>query len=149
MSTQMTKSIIVKGDLAEIYDAWTEFENYPEFMKDLKAVTPTGERTSHWVMEGPLGKLVEWDVEATRLETNRRVAWNSKDGGDLKTSGQVTFTNLPDRQVEVTLTLQYVPPAGAVGKVVEQIFADPEEFMIGTLRNFKARIEGMPERIST
>ncbi|MCZ7573692.1 MAG: SRPBCC family protein [Ardenticatenaceae bacterium] len=145
MQDQVTKSIIVKGDAADVYRLWANFENFPNFMKYIKSVTKTSDRTSHWVMEGPLGRKVEWDAETTRLEENKRVAWNST-SGDIKTSGQVTFNPLPHGETQVTVILQYVPSAGMAGKIVAELFGDPEGKLADDLRNFKAYTEGMPER---
>lgn len=145
MPEQVTKSIIVKGDVSDVYRLWANFENFPHFMKHIKSVTRTGDRTSHWVMEGPLGRKVEWDAETTRLEENKRIAWNST-GGDIKTSGQVTFNELPNNQTEVTVILQYVPPAGKAGEMVAELFGDLEGKLHEDLRNFKAYAEGMPDR---
>lgn len=117
MSDQVTKSIIVKGDLNEIYGVWADFSNFPRFMANIDSITPQGENRSHWVMKGPLGTKFEWDARTTLMEKNSRIAWKSVDGGDsnMKTSGQVTFKQLPHQEIQVTVTLQYVPPAGAVG----------------------------------
>jgi uncharacterized membrane protein len=146
MADSYTKSIIVKGDVSDIYDLWTRFEDFPVFMKYIKSVTMTGPDTSHWVMEGPLGKDIEWDAETTRLEPDRRVAWNSKDNSDLKTSGQVSFRELGDGETEVTVMMRYDAPAGKVGDAVAKLFADPEKRVEEDLRNFKAFAEGMFER---
>lgn len=149
MADQVTKQIIVKADVGQTYNAWATFENFPFFMKNIKAITKTGERTSHWVMQGPLGKDLEWDAETTRLDQNKRIAWNSREGGDIQTSGQVTFVELPQNQTQITVTLQYVPPAGKVGEVVASIFSDPERRLEEDLNNFKAYIEGSQTRTAT
>jgi uncharacterized membrane protein len=144
MTEQVTRSIIVKAKVSEAYNAWANFENFPYFMKNIKAVQKTGERTSHWEMNGPLGVDIEWDAETTRMEPNKRIAWNSKDAEDVDvtTSGQVTFNNLPDNQTEVTVMMQYVPrKGGKVGEIVANIFSDPEEQLEEDLKNFKNFIE--------
>ncbi|MEZ4864886.1 MAG: SRPBCC family protein [Caldilineaceae bacterium] len=135
-----TQSILVKGELSNIYQTWANFENFPRFMRHIKSVHKTGARTSHWMMEGPLSTTLEWDAETTRLEENKRIAWSSTDG-DLKTSGQVTFNALPDREVEVTVVLRYVPPAGLIGEAITTLFDDPDEKLQQDLRNFKRYIE--------
>jgi len=135
-----TKNIIVQADINKVYDTWANFENFPHFMQHIESVTKTGARTSHWVMRGPLDTRLEWDAETTRLEENKRIAWNSI-GGDIKTSGQVTFNALPDGQVEVTVMLKYVPPAGLAGEVAAALFGDPEGRLLTDLRNFKRYIE--------
>lgn len=147
MANQVTKSIIVRGNISDIYDRWANFETFPHFMKHIKSVKKTGGRTSHWVMEGPLGITLEWDAETTRLEENKRIAWSSKDQtqeGNIKTSGQVTFNALSPEETEITVTLQYVPPAGLPGEVVAELFGDPEGKLVNDLRDFKAQVEGIP-----
>jgi uncharacterized membrane protein len=115
-------------------------------MKYITSVRKTGDGLSHWAMEGPLGKTIEWDAESTRMEPNRRIAWNSRDQGDITTSGQVTFKELPQGETEIAVTLQYVPPAGALGAAVAKIFSDPAEQLEEDLKNFKAYAEGLHER---
>jgi len=152
MADQITKSIIVKGDVSDVFGLWADFANFPNFMKYIKSVTTTGNLTSRWVMEGPLGKEVEWDAEVTRFEPNKRIAWNTKDrggngNGDVTTSGQVTFKELPHDETEVTVTMQYKPPAGALGEVVAKIFSNPEQRVMEDLANFKKYAEGDFERL--
>ncbi|MCX6049881.1 MAG: SRPBCC family protein [Chloroflexi bacterium] len=135
-----TKNILVKAPIEQVYQTWANFENFPNFMHHIKQVDKTGDRTSHWVMEGPLNTKIEWDAETTRLDENKRIAWNSITG-DIKTSGQVTFNELPDKQVEVTVMLKYVPPAGLAGEIIAELFSNPEGKLLEDLRNFKRYIE--------
>src|SRR5215207_615126 len=146
MADQVTRDIIVKAPVGEVYELWANFENFPYFMKYISSITKTSDRTSHWIMDGPLGKKLEWDAETTTLEPNKRIAWNSRDGGDIKTSGQVTFNELVQGQTEITVTLQYVPPAGKIGEVMAHLFSDPDKRLDEDLRNFKSYAEGMHSR---
>jgi uncharacterized membrane protein len=145
MAERVTDTIIVKGAVDELFDIWAEFENFPHFMKNIKLVTKTGDEMSHWVMEGPLNKKLEWDARTTAFDRNKRIGWSSVNG-DLKTSGQVTFNELPNQSTEITVTLHYEPPAGALGQAVASIFSDPEKRLEEDLRNFKSYAEGMYER---
>jgi uncharacterized membrane protein len=149
MAEQFTKDIIVKANIDDVYAIWADFENFPRFMTYIKSITKTGDGTSHWVMEGPLGKDLEWDAETTRLEPKKRIAWNSRDGGDIKTSGQVTFNELAQGQTEITVMLQYVPPAGKLGEFVAHLFNDPDKRLDEDLRNFKAYVEETHSRTAT
>jgi len=96
---------------------------------------------SHWVVAGPLGKQVEWDAETTRLEKNKRIAWNSKETSDIKTSGQVTFNDLGKGQTEVTVTLQWVVPAAKGGETLMGLVADPAKRLEEDLLSFKHYVE--------
>lgn len=141
-----TQNIIVKAPIDAVYEAWANFENFPNFMQHICTVTKTGDSSSHWVMAGPLNSRIEWDAETTRLEENKRVAWSSTNG-DIKTSGQVTFNELSNDEVEVTVMLRYIPPGGAIGDLVAGLFADPEGKLQEDLYNFKRYIEN-PESVT-
>jgi len=141
MADQTTKTITVGAGIDTVYETWANFENFPSFMKDVKSVTRTGDRMSHWVVAGPFGKEVEWDAETTRLEKNTRIAWNSKETSDIKTSGQVTFKDLKNGQTEVTVTLQWVVPASKGGETLMGLFADPPKRLEEDLLSFKHFVE--------
>ena len=111
MADQATRSITVGAPLTEVFEAWSNFENFPHFMKHVKSVTRQGDGSTHWVADGPLGKNVEWDAETTMFEPNKRIGWHSKDGSPIKTSGQVTFVELGTGQTQVNVTMQWSVPA--------------------------------------
>lgn len=140
MGKQITKSIIVKGEVPDLYEAWLDFGNHPNFMKHITSVTPEGPDVNSWVMEGPLNTKLEWTTKTTRVEPNKRIAWKTIEG-DLKTSGQVTFTALPQGQAEITVTSQVVPPDDLIEKVANFLFEDEETQLEKDLRSFKALAE--------
>lgn len=142
MSEQITKSIIVKGDVTTVFDVWSDYETFPNFMTYVSRVTKTGSRTSRWEVSGPLGIKVDWTAETTRYEPNRRLAWNTKDhDGTITTSGEVVFSELPDDQTHINLTMNYTVPGGKVGEAVANLFSDPTKRLEEDLRNFKTYIE--------
>jgi uncharacterized membrane protein len=150
MQKQITRNIIVKSSPEEAFQIWSDFQNFPHFMKYIKTVTKTGLKTSHWEVEGPVGSSIEWDAEITRFEENKRIGWSTKDRqGDIKTSGQVSFNPLPNGETEITVMFQYVPPAGATGDTFARIFANPEQRLAEDLQNFKEYVERMHERTAT
>ena len=148
MAHQATKSIIVKGEPDEIFGLWANFEIFPNFMKPIQSVMKTGERPSHWVVEGPLGRTLEWDAETTTFEQNKRIAWKSinDDDGNIKTSGQVTFTALPQNETQITVTLQYVLLLGTAGGVFDMLFTNLDALLLENLRDFKAYVEDRRNR---
>ena len=137
MSEAVTHSIIVGVDAAAAFALWARFENFPAFMTQIRSVTRTGEDTSRWVAEGPVGKEVEWEARTTRLEPNKRIAWNSSPDSKVRTSGQVTFNELDPRQTEVTVTMHYVAPAGSVGGALAALLADPAGKLQEDMLRFK------------
>lgn len=146
MSQSITKSIIVKGAPSDLYSVWSNFEQFPSFMKHIQSIRMTDREHSHWVMKGPLGSRFEWDAEVTRRDPNKRIAWRSIEQdsqSNMKTSGQVTFTELPNEETELTVTMLYVPPAGIVGEVAASLFGDPEGQLEEDLRRFKTFAENL------
>lgn len=146
MQKQVTKSIIVKGKPSEVYPVWENFENFPNFMKYVKSVKKSGDRSSHWVVEIPGVGEVEWEAETTKSEADKRIAWSSKDVGELKTSGQATFTSLPEReQTQVTVTMQVFAESGPIAD--SDSLNNFDQILEEELRNFKAYVEGMEDRL--
>jgi uncharacterized membrane protein len=94
-------------------------------------------------MEGPLDTRLEWTTKTTRMETNKRIAWKTTEG-DLKTSGQVTFTDLPQGQAEITVTSQTIPPDNLIDKVSGHLFENEGAQWEKDLRRFKAFVENRP-----
>ncbi len=141
------ETIIVRGSLSDVYQMWADFENFPVFMTNIDSVTKTGDGLSHWVMKGPLGARVEWEAETTRMEENRRIAWNSKDNSPVKTSGQVTFKELGPNETQVAVTLQYAAPNGPAGDLLAAVFADPKHRLREDLQRFKVHIESTATRL--
>lgn len=147
MSDQVTKSIIVKADPQRVFELWSNFENFPHFMNHVKEVKKVGDKRSKWTVSGLLGSTIDWTAEMTLVEENRRLGWSTKDRkGTVTTSGQVTFSDLPEGQTEITVVMNYSPPAGKAGKVVASLLANPEKRLEEDLRNFKSFAEGMHHR---
>ncbi|HEY3296538.1 MAG TPA: SRPBCC family protein [bacterium] len=134
MADQITQTIIVERNINDVFQLWANFENFPQFMKNIKSVRKMGDRKSHWVMDGPLGKNVEWDADTTVLEPNKRIAWQSS-GGTIDTKGEVLFRSINPDETEVTATIQYKAPTGA--ETIAKLFDNPEKKLKEDLENFK------------
>jgi uncharacterized membrane protein len=137
------KSIRVNAPAQKVYQYWRNFENFPRFMDHVEEVRVVGgnDRMSHWKIKGPLGKSVEFDSELTKDEPGKEIGWNSR-GGEMETSGVVTFTDVGDA-TEVHVVMQwYDTPGGAVGEAVSRMFQDPEKMLEEDLMRFKDIAEG-------
>lgn len=146
MTVQITESTMIKGKADEIFNLWSDLEMLPSIIPDIKEVQQIDELTSRWVVKGPMGKDFSWIAQITRFDEDHRIGWRTLEG-DIKTSGQITFKDLADKQTEVTVSMQYVPPAGKVGEVVSKVLENPREKISDGLKDFKAYAEGMHERM--
>lgn len=136
------KSVTINKSQEELYSFWRNFENLPQFMNHLEAVTVTGEKTSHWKAKAPLGTSVEWDAEITSDLPNERIGWKSAEIAEIRNSGVVEFRPTSNRGTEVRVTLTYEPPAGYIGSLVAKLFGEEPGLQIWEdLRRFKALME--------
>jgi len=140
---QVVERFTVMKSPEELYSFWRNFENLPRFMKHLESVRCEGEKRSHWVANGPAGYKVEWDAEIINDEPNRLIAWRSLGGADVDNAGSVRFTSAPgDRGTEVSVTMDYIPPAGRAGAFIAKLFGrDADQMIREDLRRFKQLIE--------
>ena len=138
-----TRSITVNKPVAEVYQFWKNFENFPQFMRHLESVTVTGEGRSHWVAKAPAGKTVEWDAETIEDSENERIAWRSTEDADVYNAGAVEFHPAPgNRGTEVRVELEYDPPFGKLGSKVAMLFREePGQQVHDDLRHFKQVME--------
>lgn len=137
------ESVRVERPLAEVYGYWRRLEHLPQFMPHLTRVTEAPGGRSHWVAKGPAGVAVEWDAEIISEVEHQRLAWASLPGSDVVTAGSVTFDPIRGgRGTQVTVHLQYAPPAGEAGALVARLFGrEPSQTIREDLRRFRQVLE--------
>jgi uncharacterized membrane protein len=141
---RVEKSVRVGAPIGEVYSFWRNFENFPQFMENVKEVRRGGGDSWHWVLRGPLGVDVEFDARMTKDEPNKSIGWNS-DGGTIETTGVVTFNEIGSDETEVHVVMQwYDPPAGPIGEALSRILQNPDTMLEEDLRRFKGVVEGRP-----
>jgi hypothetical protein len=132
---RIEKSIEVECPLRTVYNQWTQFEEFPRFMKEVKKVTQLDDQRLHWEAEIG-GEKKEWDARITDQSPDQLIAWQSE-GGDY-TSGIVSFAALDPGRTSVTLQLLYDPKGFEVSQETSEIVSRRVE---NDLKSFKAFIE--------
>jgi len=105
---------------------WTQFEEFPRFMKGVNSVKQLDKRL-HWEAEIG-GKIKEWDARITDQVPDHLIAWQSE-GGEY-TSGAVNFTSVSPNCTRIKLELMYDPEGfvdktgGALGVVSSRVEGD-------------------------
>jgi uncharacterized membrane protein len=137
------ESIRLEVPLADVYRFWRRLDNLPQFMTHLDRVTEAENGTSHWVASGPAGVRVEWDAEIINEIENEVLAWRSLPGSDVVTAGSVNFGPARGgRSTQVSVHLQYAPPAGKAGAFVASLFGrEPSQTVREDLRHVKQLLE--------
>jgi uncharacterized membrane protein len=135
----VNESIRVERPLAEVYRFWRRLENLPSFMSHLERVTEYGPGRSRWVAKGPAGLRVEWEAEIINEVENDVIGWRSLPGSDVVVAGSVHFDAVRGgRSTQVTVHLQYEPPAGRAGAFFASLFGrEPSQTVREDLRALK------------
>jgi uncharacterized membrane protein len=129
------KSITVDLPVSVVYNQWTQFEDFPQFMDGVESVTQLDDKRLHWVAE-VAGTRREWDAEIVDQEPDQRISWRSLDG--TANAGSVTFRPTGSG-TEVTLDLD-VEPEGLKEKIGDKLGFVSKQAE-GDLKRFKDFIE--------
>ncbi len=124
-------SVDVHAPLREVYNQWTQFELFPQFMGGVEQVTQLDNKRLHW-RASVGGKQQEWDAEITEQLPDQRIAWRSLSGD--ANAGVVTFHHIDPTTTRVMLQLEYEPQGvvesagAALGVLDRQVKSDLERF---------------------
>jgi len=134
------KTITVNAPIARVFDVWSRLDNFPRFMDHVRAVIVDGKR-SLWRVDGPAGKVIEFESEVTKLEPDRVIEWRTLPGQIVEHEGRVRFDEVGGgTRVHVLMT--YRPPAGMLGHAVAHVLGfDPKSRMNEDLIRMKTLIE--------
>lgn len=125
------KSIVVDVPVSTVYNQWTQFEEFPQFMEGVEQVRQEGDAHTHW-RANIAGKDVEWDADITEQTPDQRVSWRSTTGAH--NAGTVSFQSEGTDRTRVTLRLEYEPEGffenigSALGFVDSRVQGDLERF---------------------
>jgi uncharacterized membrane protein len=129
--SSVTASVDVHAPVSRVYNQWTQFESFPQFMGGVEKITQVDPTHTHWVTNIG-GVRREFDAEITEQHPDERIAWKSTDG---KThAGVVTFHKLAPAETRVTVQLEWQPEgiaekAGAIAGLDDhQVASDLDRF---------------------
>jgi uncharacterized membrane protein len=141
-AVQLRKSIRINAPVDQVYDLWSNFENFPRFMANVQSIHNQGGDRSHWVVKGPAGSKVEFEAIETENIPNQLIAWRTTPDSQVKHQGQVRFSPSGDNGTQVNVSMSYTPPAGVAGAAVAALFGkDPKSEMDADLARMKSLLE--------
>lgn len=86
------------------YNQWTQYEDFPDFMKGVVSVDPEDEVTQKWTVKiGPSRRQFTGEVE--EQVPDERIQWKGSEGAEH--SGVVTFHELDDNLTRVQVEMEY------------------------------------------
>src|SRR5688500_3221162 len=134
--SSIEKSVVVNRPVNTVYNQWTQFESFPNFMEGVEEVRQLDDKRVHWRAD-IAGVEREWDAEITQQIPDRLIAWRSTNGP--KISGVVTFESVASEQTRITLRMDY-EPIGVLDKLGDFIGAIDRRIQ-GDLERFKELVE--------
>src|SRR5215216_6232399 len=106
MSTSVQESIEVNLPVSTVYNQWTQFEDFPQFMSGVTSVTQLSDDRLEWVAE-IAGVRRRWEAKILEQVPDRKIAWAATEGAT--NAGAVTFEDAGSGQTSVNLSLEYEP----------------------------------------
>ena len=100
MTTKVEKSIQVDVPIGTVYNQWTQFADFPQFMGGVQEVVQLDDRRLHWVAE-IAGVKREWDAVVLEQVPDQKVAWAATSGAT--NAGAVIFAPAGTGRTLVTL----------------------------------------------
>lgn len=135
--TKVEESIEVGVPVHTVYNQWTQFETFPEFMGGVERIEQRTDTLTHWVTDVN-GVHREFDAEITEQIPDERVAWTTV-SGESRQSGVVTFHRLDDDHTKVMLQLDFEPEG--IKETVGDLLGFVKRQTKGDLKRFKEFIE--------
>ena len=136
MTTKVEKSIEVDAPISAVYNQWTQFEEFPQFMSGVSEVAQLDDHRLHWVAE-IAGVKREWDATILEQVPDEKVAWAATEGAT--NAGAVFFHALGPDRTSVRLSLEY-EPEGIVEKAGDKLNIIEKQAQ-SDLERFKTFIE--------
>ena len=132
---RIEKRIDVNSPLRAVYQQWTRFEDFPQFMPGMIDVHQVDDRHFHCYAEFA-GEEQELDAEIVEHVPNEYISWTSN-LVRASAAGIVQFEPLGPDQTRVLLVLAYEPADAGDNADVEMLDARIQD----TVEDFKMFIE--------
>src|SRR5579872_3126582 len=148
LGIRVDRSIVVNRPRSEVFRFWRHLENLARFMENVYSVREVGGRESHWIVRGPAGRRAEWDAVIHNEIANELIAWRTLPGAGVDHAGSVWFKDAPGGVTEITVELQYNPPAGTLGAAVAALWGQEPGMQIAKdLRHLKRVLRSEERRV--
>jgi uncharacterized membrane protein len=137
----LVRSITIDRPIAELYKFWHDLSRLPEAFKHIESIQFLGNNKAHVTLKLPGNLSTEFDAEIYTDVPNEVISWRSLPDSELANAGSIRFRDT-GKGTEVEMTVEYVPPGGALGKTIAEIIGKfPSEYLAGFLREFKELME--------
>ena len=108
--TNIVETVDVGVPVRLAYDLWTQFADFPTFMKKVESVEQQAEERLKWRAQ-ILWSHREWESTILAQEPDSKIIWTSE-GQKGHVDGAVTFHELAPELTKIMVVLEYYPQGG-------------------------------------
>lgn len=129
--TKIEESVDVAVPVRAAYNEWTQFEEFPQFMRGVDRIEQSTETRTHW-KTSIAGVKREFEAEIIEQHPDESIAWSST--GKPLQAGVINFHRLGPEHTRVMLRMDYEPEglteraADRLGIIRHRIKRDLEGF---------------------
>ncbi|MEU7244751.1 SRPBCC family protein [Streptomyces sparsogenes] len=105
--TNIVEEIDVGVPVSVAYNQWTQFEDFPSFMKKVENVDQTSDTENDWKAQIFLSHR-EWHAEIIDQVPDQHIVWRSR-GAKGHVDGVISFHEVAPRLTRIVVVLQYHP----------------------------------------
>jgi uncharacterized membrane protein len=149
LGVQVQESVRVNLPAEDVYRFVRDFANLPRFISHLKTVKVQDDMHSQWLFAGPAGSELACDIEVINDIENKLLAWRSVNCPHVEVAGSMRLEEAASRGTIARISLQYLPPAGAVGTAIAKLLGkDPELEVRRDLRRLRQILDSGRRRFA-
>jgi hypothetical protein len=105
--TNIVESLDIALPLRTTYDLWTQFEDFPSFMKKVETVEQESDEKTNWTAKVFVSRR-RWEATIVEQVPDSHIVWRST-GAKGHVDGAVTFTEVAPNLTRVLLVMEYWP----------------------------------------
>jgi uncharacterized membrane protein len=137
------RAITIASTPDAAYRFWRDLGNLPKFMDLVESLEVLDGGRSRWRLRAPKGVALGWEAEIVEDRPAEVIRWQSVEGSDVGHRGGVYFRAAPgDQGTEIAVELEYVPPAGELGRLASWVSNEAVELQLERdLRRMKQLLE--------
>jgi uncharacterized membrane protein len=133
----------IDASAEELYETWRDPDQLERIVGHVGEVTSVGGDRLRWSVDAPRGRTISWETHVVDEEPGEYVRWRTPEDAKVPNEGTIRFSPAPgNRGTEVTLSVHFDPPGGAIGTAALKRLDVVPGVLVGTaLRRFKSLVE--------
>jgi uncharacterized membrane protein len=126
------------------YTHWIQFEQFPQFMGQVKSVTRLEGNQWRWIVHEPFGPDIACDTEVRTDDTTYAISWQTLPNAPLAMKGSVRFDVISAERTRLHCSIDYQVPDAALQDALVEMNNLTRQMVDRDLKSFKYWVENNP-----